>query len=66
MINSGGLMVHGERAVQAIKNFVEEDLFIEVSTTVTQHNIDEIPGMINFVRELGGTLAHVVQFHTNW
>ncbi|ADZ09301.1 Radical SAM domain protein [Methanobacterium lacus] len=42
-----------ERAVQAIKNFVEEDIFVEVSTTVTQHNIDEIPSMINFVRELG-------------
>ncbi len=42
-----------ERAIQAVQNFVEEDVFVEVSTTVTQHNIDEIPDMIDFVRELG-------------
>lgn len=42
-----------ERAVQAVQNCVEEDIFVEVSTTVTQHNINEIPSMIEFVRDLG-------------
>jgi radical SAM protein with 4Fe4S-binding SPASM domain len=51
-----------ERAVQAIKNFVEEDLFVEVSTTVTQHNIKEIPRMIKFVRELGAQWLMLYNF----
>ncbi len=42
-----------EKAVLAIENFVEEDIFVEVSTTVTEHNLDEIPEMIDFVRDLG-------------
>lgn len=41
------------RAVQSIKNFLELGVFVEVSTTVTQENYDEIPGMIDFMRELG-------------
>lgn len=46
--------VHGawEHAVKAIKNSVEEGLFVEVATTVTKYNINEIPEMINFVRNL--------------
>lgn len=42
-----------DRAINAVQNFVEEDVFVEVSTTVTQHNINEISDMIEFVRELG-------------
>lgn len=41
------------RAVQSIKNFLELGVFVEVSTTVTQENYEEIPGMIDFMRELG-------------
>lgn len=41
-----------ERAVKAIKNFVDLGIFVEVSTTVTEHNIKEIPDMINFLKEL--------------
>ncbi len=41
-----------EHAVQAIKNFNETDAFVEVSTTVTQKNKNEIPDMIDFMREL--------------
>ncbi|MGZ7118883.1 MAG: radical SAM protein [Methanobacterium sp.] len=42
-----------ERAVSSIENFVEEGIFIEVATTVTRNNLDEIPEMIDFVRDLG-------------
>lgn len=42
-----------ERAVNSIKNFVEAEIFVEVATTVTKNNIDEIPEMIDFVRDLG-------------
>lgn len=42
-----------DKAVQAIGNCVEADLFVEVATTVTEHNFNEIPLMINFVRDLG-------------
>ncbi|MGC8949071.1 MAG: radical SAM protein [Thermoprotei archaeon] len=41
-----------EHAVRAIKNSVEEGLFVEVATTVTKYNINEIPEMIKFVRNL--------------
>lgn len=41
-----------ERAVESIKNFTELGVFTEVSTTVTQNNIDEISEMIDFMREL--------------
>ena len=42
-----------KRAVNSIKNFVDAELFVEVATTVTQHNLNEIPEMIDFVRDLG-------------
>ncbi|WP_054835540.1 radical SAM protein [Methanobrevibacter arboriphilus] len=38
--------------MKAIKNFVDLGIFVEVSTTVTEHNIKEIPDMINFLKEL--------------
>lgn len=40
-----------QHAVDAIDNFVDTDVFVEVSTTVTQNNIDEIPDMVDFMRE---------------
>ena len=42
-----------EKAIKAVENSVEADLFVEVATTVTTHNIDEIPDMIKFLRDLG-------------
>lgn len=42
-----------QRAVDSIKNFHELGVFTEVSTTVTQNNINEIDEMIDFMRELG-------------
>ncbi len=41
------------KAVHSIRNFVEEEIFVEVATTVTEHNKKEIPDMIDFVRDLG-------------
>ena len=51
--NFRGVPNSWNRAVQSIKNFLELGVFVEVSTTVTQENYDEIPGMIDFMRELG-------------
>jgi radical SAM protein with 4Fe4S-binding SPASM domain len=42
-----------EKAVSAVENFVDAGIFVEVATTVTEHNMDEIPEMIDFVRDLG-------------
>lgn len=42
-----------EKAIQAIENCVERDFFVEVATTVTTHNIEEIPKIINYVKDLG-------------
>ncbi len=42
-----------ERAVESVKNFVDAGIFVEVATTVTKHNMAEIPEMIDFVRDLG-------------
>lgn len=42
-----------ERAVESVKNFVDAEIFVEVATTVTEYNLDEIPEMIDFVRDLG-------------
>ena len=41
-----------QRAVDSIKNFHDLGVFTEVSTTVTQNNIDEIDDMIDFMRDL--------------
>ena len=41
-----------ERAISAIKNCVAEDLFVEVSTTVTRHNISEIHDVISLCEDL--------------
>lgn len=42
-----------EKAVNSVKNFVDSGIFVEVATTVTKNNIDEIPEMIDFVSSLG-------------
>ncbi len=42
-----------EKAIEAIKNFVDLGIFVEVATTVTEHNINEIPEMVDFLRDLG-------------
>ncbi len=47
--------MHGafEKTVKGIKNCVAEDLFVEMATTATQHNIKEIPALIDFAAKLG-------------
>ena len=42
-----------DKAVQAISNCVDAGFFVEVATTVTEHNYSEIPLMTDFVRDLG-------------
>lgn len=42
-----------DKAVQAISNCVDAGLFVEVATTVTEYNYQEIPQMTDFVRDLG-------------
>ena len=42
-----------EKAIQAVENSVDNDLFVEVATTVTTNNVDEIPDIIEFVRDMG-------------
>ena len=42
-----------DKAVQAISNCVDAGFFVEVATTVTEHNYNEIPMMTDFVRDLG-------------
>jgi len=39
-------------AVRAIKNCVNEGMFVEVSMTVTKYNINDVPKMIEFSRGL--------------
>ncbi len=41
------------KAVCSVENFVDAGIFVEVATTVTEHNKDEITEMIDFVRDLG-------------
>jgi radical SAM protein with 4Fe4S-binding SPASM domain len=42
-----------KKTVQGIKNCVAEDLFVEIATTATRFNYEEIPAMIEFAEELG-------------
>lgn len=42
-----------EKAIQAVKNCVNSELFVEVATTATTYNIQEIPKMMKFMREIG-------------
>ncbi len=48
-----GISGSWDRAVSAIKYLTEEGIIVGVATTVTKHNISEIPKMIDFVEELG-------------
>jgi radical SAM protein with 4Fe4S-binding SPASM domain len=51
-----------EKAIKAVENSVEADFFVEVATTVTTHNIDEIPDMIKFLRDLGAHWFMIYNF----
>lgn len=42
-----------DRAINAAKNFAKNDVFLEVATTVTERNLNEIPDMINYIGKLG-------------
>ena len=42
-----------DKAVKAVENCVKENMFVEVATTVTEHNYNEIPDMADFVKSLG-------------
>ncbi len=41
-----------ERAIQGIKNCVEQDIFVEVATTATKINYEEIPVIIDLCEKL--------------
>jgi radical SAM protein with 4Fe4S-binding SPASM domain len=51
-----------ERAIDSVRNFVDEGIFVEVATTVTKNNVDEIPEMIDFVRDLGANWFMLYNF----
>lgn len=51
-----------EKAVKTVENFVDAGIFVEVATTVTEHNMDEIPEMIDFVRDLGASWFMLYNF----
>ncbi|MCX8182251.1 MAG: radical SAM protein [Candidatus Methanomethyliaceae archaeon] len=42
-----------DRTVQGIKNAVAEGFFVNVATTVTQHNLKEVPQIIDLCESLG-------------
>ncbi len=41
------------RTVNGIKNAVEAGFFVNIATTVTRHNLEEIPDMISLCEDLG-------------
>jgi radical SAM protein with 4Fe4S-binding SPASM domain len=51
-----------DKAIKAVENSVEADLFVEVATTVTTNNINEIPDIIEFVRGLGAHWFMIYNF----
>jgi len=51
-----------EKAVSAVENFVDAEIFVEVATTVTEHNMNEIPEMIDFVKDLGANWFMLYNF----
>jgi radical SAM protein with 4Fe4S-binding SPASM domain len=51
-----------DKAIQAIKNSVKADLFVEVATTVTNHNINEIPEIIDLARNIGAHWFMIYNF----
>ncbi len=42
-----------KKTILGIKNCVAEDLFVEIATTATRFNYEEIPAMIEFAEKLG-------------
>lgn len=51
-----------EKAVSAVENFVDAGIFVEVATTVTEHNKNEVPEMIDFVKDLGANWFMLYNF----
>ena len=51
-----------EKSVSAVENFVDAGIFVEVATTVTEYNMNEIPEMIDFVRDLGANWFMLYNF----
>lgn len=49
-------------AVNSVENFVDAGIFVEVATTVTEHNKDEIPEMIDFIGNLGANWFMLYNF----
>jgi len=42
-----------EKTVRGIKNCVAEDMFVEVATTATRYNVNEVPALIDLTAKLG-------------
>jgi len=51
-----------EKTVQGIKNCVAEGLFIEIATTGTRFNYNQIPEMIDFAHKLGANWFMLYNF----
>ncbi len=51
-----------EKTVKGIKNCVAEGLFVEMATTATRYNVDEIPALIDFAAKLGVNWFMVYNF----
>ena len=51
-----------EKAINAVENCVNADIFVEVATTVTEHNYNEIPDLIDFARDLGANWFMIYNF----
>jgi radical SAM protein with 4Fe4S-binding SPASM domain len=51
-----------ENAINAVENCVNADIFVEVATTVTEHNYNEIPDLIDFARDLGANWFMIYNF----
>jgi radical SAM protein with 4Fe4S-binding SPASM domain len=50
------------KTVQGIKNCVAEGLFVEVATTATRHNLEEVPALIDLAAELGANWFMLYNF----
>jgi len=51
-----------EKTVQGIKNCVAEGLFVEIATTVTRYNVEEVPALIDFSAKLGANWFMLYNF----
>lgn len=57
-----GLQGSYEKTLRGIKNCVDNGLFVEVSTTATKHNYNEIPRIIDLSEKLGANWFMVFNF----